>query len=204
MNKESAGSNNLNNDIINTKQKTFKMSKIMFVFEVTLVALTCIFFIAITEISIFTIFSIFTISVIIVIALIFRYIFTSITVSDIGMDYKKGWLFTTKKQIPYDNINTVDLYVSILGKIFEYGNIHLSTGNDVTGIWFKTIDQPEILRELIEIEIAKNSQSQNSTSNADDNQLDDVDDLEKLAELKQKGIITEEEFAAKKKQILGL
>jgi len=29
-------------------------------------------------------------------------------------------------------------------------------------------------------------------------------DLEKLAELKEKGIITEEEFAAKKKQILGI
>ncbi len=32
----------------------------------------------------------------------------------------------------------------------------------------------------------------------------DLNDLEKLAELKSKGIITEEEFQAKKKQILGL
>jgi hypothetical protein len=31
-----------------------------------------------------------------------------------------------------------------------------------------------------------------------------IDDLEKLAELKQKGVITEEEFTAKKKQILGI
>jgi predicted Zn-dependent peptidase len=31
-----------------------------------------------------------------------------------------------------------------------------------------------------------------------------MDELEKLAELKDKGIITEEEFEAKKKQILGL
>lgn len=31
-----------------------------------------------------------------------------------------------------------------------------------------------------------------------------INDLEKLAELKEKGIITEEEFSAKKKQILGL
>jgi len=31
-----------------------------------------------------------------------------------------------------------------------------------------------------------------------------TDDLEKLAELKAKGVITEEEFAAKKKQILGI
>ena len=32
----------------------------------------------------------------------------------------------------------------------------------------------------------------------------EIDDLEKLAELKEKGIISEEEFNAKKKQILGL
>ena len=31
-----------------------------------------------------------------------------------------------------------------------------------------------------------------------------VDDLEKLSELKEKGVITEEEFQQKKKQILGL
>jgi len=32
----------------------------------------------------------------------------------------------------------------------------------------------------------------------------ELDSLEKLADLKQKGIITEEEFSAKKKQILGI
>lgn len=31
-----------------------------------------------------------------------------------------------------------------------------------------------------------------------------LDDLEKLAELRKKGILTEEEFQAKKRQILGL
>ena len=34
--------------------------------------------------------------------------------------------------------------------------------------------------------------------------VDNFSDLEKLAELKQKGIISEEEFSAKKKQILGI
>ncbi len=34
--------------------------------------------------------------------------------------------------------------------------------------------------------------------------VNNLEDLEKLAELKEKGIITEEEFQAKKEQILGL
>jgi len=39
---------------------------------------------------------------------------------------------------------------------------------------------------------------------ADAQEDDYVAELERLAELKEKGIITEEEFAAKKKQLLGL
>lgn len=39
---------------------------------------------------------------------------------------------------------------------------------------------------------------------SDESKNSDINELEKLAELKEKGIITEEEFQAKKKQILGL
>ena len=38
----------------------------------------------------------------------------------------------------------------------------------------------------------------------DDDEPDYIDELERLAGLKEKGIITEEEFQAKKKQLLGL
>jgi hypothetical protein len=36
------------------------------------------------------------------------------------------------------------------------------------------------------------------------NQISEADELEKLAALKDKGILTEEEFNQKKKQILGI
>ncbi len=44
----------------------------------------------------------------------------------------------------------------------------------------------------------------NTTSTANTNSGGGLDDLEKLADLLQKGIITQDEFNAKKKQILGL
>lgn len=52
----------------------------------------------------------------------------------------------------------------------------------------------EKLEEMMEAAHADQGQSSNSS----------ISDLEKLAELKEKGIITEEEFNAKKKQILGI
>jgi ribosomal protein L40E len=44
----------------------------------------------------------------------------------------------------------------------------------------------------------------NEINKSDLSKQPNLDDLEKLAELKEKGIITEEEFQAKKKEILGL
>lgn len=43
-----------------------------------------------------------------------------------------------------------------------------------------------------------------SSKEKGETKISDLNQLEKLAELKEKGIITEEEFNAKKKQILGL
>lgn len=60
---------------------------------------------------------------------------------------------------------------------------------------FKTIKQE--LNNIINQGFSPNNNVQvNNNSN--------LDDLEKLADLKTKGIITEEEFIAKKRQILGL
>ena len=51
-----------------------------------------------------------------------------------------------------------------------------------------------------EIKAIQSQQKINETNNSGSN----LDELEKLAELKEKGIITEEDFNQKKKQILGL
>ena len=55
------------------------------------------------------------------------------------------------------------------------------------------------LKSILERKLEENTTvTQKSFSN------NSLNDLEKLADLKNKGIITEEEFQAKKKQILGL
>jgi hypothetical protein len=54
----------------------------------------------------------------------------------------------------------------------------------------------EKIKEAIEKKIASMEKGETKSSN--------LDELKKLAELKDKGIITEEEFTAKKKQLLGI
>jgi uncharacterized membrane protein YdbT with pleckstrin-like domain len=61
---------------------------------------------------------------------------------------------TTQKQIPYNKINTVDLKMGLLGKLWDYGDVRVFTGNDVEGIAFKQIDRPRQLKQLIETRIS--------------------------------------------------
>ena len=49
-----------------------------------------------------------------------------------------------------------------------------------------------------------NTDTEQSQNDSNNQQLDLTEELEKLADLKNKGVITEEEFAAKKKQLLGI
>jgi len=65
-------------------------------------------------------------------------------------------------------------------------NFHTNGGNN---------DKFEEAKKLIEERISVDGSTQQNNS---------LNDLEKLAELKNKGIITEEEFTQKKKQLLGL
>jgi hypothetical protein len=74
----------------------------------------------------------------------------------------------------------------------------------VSGVSKETIKVPKSKKTIImadEIEKYVNEYQSNHVKNSQSN---DLDQLEKLQDLKTKGIITEEEFSAKKKQILGL
>jgi hypothetical protein len=72
-------------------------------------------------------------------------------------------------------------------------HLHLNSGEDVE---LNPKDPKECMRIISELINNKNHVAKSSTNH--------LNDLEKLAELKEKGILTQEEFDAKKKLILGL
>ncbi len=74
----------------------------------------------------------------------------------------------------------------------------LDATKDENTIMFNSKQQPDFIKikEAIEEKMLSLEKGESKTS--------DLEQLERLAELKAKGIITEEEFEAKKKQILGL
>lgn len=121
-----------------------------------------------------------------------------------------GGMLRGDKTIPYSSIVAVQLKKA--GMTAGYIQLTLKGGSEAkSGLFQSTTDEHSInfhsafggnnnelfneAKKLIEERInAINSPAKNSG----------LDDLEKLAALKEKGIISEEEFQAKKKQLLGL
>lgn len=113
------------------------------------------------------------------------------------------------KTIPYSSIIAVQYKKA--GITVGYLQLTLKGGSDAkSGVTEATRDENTVtfaskktselfwgLKELIEKKALEAQSGQTQAPNQ-------LNDLEKLAQLKEKGIITEAEFTAKKKQILGL
>jgi uncharacterized membrane protein YdbT with pleckstrin-like domain len=185
--------------IAKTSQTTFRMSSTLFVFYVVVVVVAALATVFFGNFATFV--GAVIIAAIILLILLVRFIFTSVTVADNGVDYRTGWLDTTLTQISYDKINTVDAFVSLWGRLLSFGTVKVFSGNDVEGIWFKGMEKPHILCKLIESRVAQTEQTSKSAIGP---AIDPADEIEKLHKLRDEGTITDEEFQAKKKQLLGL
>lgn len=139
----------------------------------------------------------------------------SIVLTDTGVLIKRGikgallggGFLRGDKTIPYSSIVAVQLKKA--GLTAGYLQLTLAGGSEAKGGLFQaTKDENTIMfynwanksfeegKKLIEERISEAKHSSKSGSH--------LDDLEKLAELKKKGIITDSEFNQKKKQLLGL
>lgn len=146
----------------------------------------------------------FGIGIILGIAFVIQYFTHELVVRQKTITYKRGLIGSYTKEIPFSKINGVNIEQGAGGKLFGYGSVKVVTGNDIDTIKFDTIENPERVKALIQKLVDHNDpghryQSQNVAAQA---QPTKMEELEKLAEMKEKGHLTEEEFAAEKKKLL--
>ena len=124
-----------------------------------------------------------------------------------------GVLSHNSKESPLDKINNVTYKQSFWGRIFGYGNVQIQTAAEVGSTTYFTVEKPRELKDTItEMQeeykksqiIAQTQELANAISSGTQRQFksDVAAEIEKLFELKQKGILTEAEFNARKKKIL--
>lgn len=181
-----------------TQQVTFRMSSTLFIFDVIILVVAAGLFVLSNNVAI--IMTVLMITILLLILLLIRFVFTSVTVGENNIVYRKGWLNTSSTQISYDKINTGDTFVSLWGRLLGFGTVKIYSGNDVEGIWFRGMEKPRLLFKMIEDRVTEIEQAEESGKQS---AISTADEIAKLDKLRDEGIITDEEFEAKKKQLLN-
>jgi hypothetical protein len=105
--------------------------------------------------------------------------------------FRKGFLGETFESIPINNISAVD----VSGGIVNH-DVRIATSNK--DLSFRSTEK-ELFNNCTEAIENLRGQQKKETSRQPDN----IDQLERLAALRDSGVLTEEEFSEKKKQILS-
>jgi hypothetical protein len=107
-----------------------------------------------------------------------------------------------------EKVNDVDLKQSVVGRMLGYGTVQIITGSDIGINRFHRISNPvrfkrEMLNAKEHLQGSELAEELGAVGTPTPKQNAEIPDLiAELGELRQKGIITEEEFQAKKKQLL--
>lgn len=145
---------------------------------------------------------------------------TEIKIDDFGITiHRKGFMNAVNqglkgdKTIPYSSISAVQLkkpgltngYIqfSVMGGNESRGGVFAATQDENTVMFAgkKTTQEMEELKQIVEDKIRELHQPQQQSAAQP---VSDLDQLKKLKELLDAGIVTQEEFDAKKAQILNL
>jgi uncharacterized membrane protein YdbT with pleckstrin-like domain len=134
-------------------------------------------------------------------------------VTDLRVIDEYGVLSHNSKESPLDKINNVSFNQTFWGRLFGYGNVQIQTAAEIGSTTYHNVEKPKELKDTITQmqedykksqiysqahELAKAIVSESKKSAT----INAADEVEKLYDLKQRGILTEDEYNARKKKLL--
>ena len=141
-----------------------------------------------------------------------RYIITNRRVMEV-----RGTINKNVRDSALEKVNDVELNQSIVGRILGYGTVEIITGSDIGINEFRRISNPvRFKREMLnakesyrmsgadlEEDSIRSTAAPAKAGDAEPSKSDIPDLIAELDELRQKGIISEEEFRIKKTELLA-
>lgn len=126
-----------------------------------------------------------------------------------------GVFSRNSKESPLDKINNISYQQSLPGRIFGFGNVQIQTAAETGTTTYEFVQSPKKLKDTITqmqeefkkdliIQQAKELSNAITSNTPSKSNADISTELEKLYNLKQKGILTEEEYNTRKKKLLEL
>ncbi len=100
-----------------------------------------------------------------------------------------------------EKVNDVDMTQSLVGRLLGYGTVQIITGSDIGVNMFRRISNPaRFKREMLN---AKERLHASTRIPSESEEASITDLIAELDDLRQKGVLTEEEFQAKKAELLA-
>ncbi len=130
-----------------------------------------------------------------------RWYTTNFVVTTDRLIYRHG-VFTKKGQeIPLERLNDVSFHRNLIHRMLGAGDLLIESAGERGQQPFDHIAHPERVQNIIHREIEA-AQARDADRMAGRRELSPLEQLEKLEELRQRGVISQAEFEAKKAQLL--
>jgi membrane protein YdbS with pleckstrin-like domain len=140
-----------------------------------------------------------------------RWLTSNFVVTSDRLIHREGFIAKRSVEIPLEAINDVRFHQGVFERIIGAGDLNIRSAADATPNTFNDVRKPESVQKTVYHQMELNSQRMYSGLGTP-GEHDDVGsraspsavtELERLADLRSKGILTEEEFQTQKAKILG-
>lgn len=124
--------------------------------------------------------------------------------------HRSGWLAKRSMEMPLERINDVRFEQSLLERIVGAGDLRIESGGEYGQNHFSDIRKPEDVQKLI-YEMAEENENRmkrgelgaGSATETMGTGGSPLDEIERLASMRERGLISEEEFETQKRRLLG-
>jgi len=127
---------------------------------------------------------------------------TNFVVTTDRLVYRSGVVAKHGKEIPLERVNDIAYHQSIFERVIGTGDLSIESAGAQSRETFGDIPHPAAVQNEIYRQMEACSARHAGGANVASPPLSVTDQLEKLADLRQRGIITPAEFEAKKQQLL--
>jgi uncharacterized membrane protein YdbT with pleckstrin-like domain len=114
---------------------------------------------------------------------------------------RSGVLSKHGREIPLERVNDITVRQSLFGRMIGAGDVTIESGGERGQQHFAALPRPFLVQNAIYTEIER-AAARDADRAAGRSQLSIPEQIEKLDELRQRGVISAAEFEAKKQQLL--
>ena len=129
-----------------------------------------------------------------------KWVTTNFVVTTDRLVFRSGVLSKSGREIPLDRLNDIAFHQSLFERMIGAGDLMIESAGERGQEHFTDIPKPARVQNVIyaEIDVAKQRDANRATGRP----LSIPEQIEKLDELRQRGVLSQAEFDAKKTQLL--